>query len=175
MVETVCKSENINERPDVPVVQPDTKTDNIVLHLLPGEKPNGLFPFLRAINKGAILFIGSASSFFFAGTAEEFFELRERIEDTLKLQWVKTNMQDGKDEPFLPLGKRSISSVYERISDDGIIVLLDGMERGSFWTREEFLEAYGKFLEDPCAHTLKGNRRWSIDIITEISEQRLTT
>lgn len=170
MVETACKSENIDERPDVPVVQPDTKTDDIVLHLLPGEKPivlhllpgekpNGLFPFLRAINEGTILFIGSASSFFFAGTAEEFFELRERIEDTLKLQWVKANMRDGKDEPFLPLGKRSISSVYERISDDGIIVLLDGVERGSFWTREEFLEAYGKFLEDPCAHTLKGSRR----------------
>ena len=147
MVEAACKSENIDERPDVPVVQPDTKTDDIVLHLLPGEKSNGLFPFLRAINKGTILFIGSASSFFFAGTAEEFFELRERIEDTLKFQWVKAKARDGRAEPFLPFEKRSILSVYKRLSNDGIVVLLDGREQGPFWTREEFLSAYGKYLE----------------------------
>lgn len=147
MAEATRKSKNIVEYPVIPVVKPVIGKRGITLHLLPGEKSNGLFPFLRAINKGTILFIGSASSFFFAGTAEEFFELRERIEDTLKFQWVKAKARDGRAEPFLPFEKRSILSVYKRLSNDGIVVLLEGREQGPFWTREEFLRVYGKYLE----------------------------
>lgn len=159
MAEATRKSKNIVEYPVIPVVKPVTGKRGITLHLLPGEKPDSLFPFLRAVNKETILFIGSASSFFFAGTTGEFFKLRNQVENTLKIQWMKTKARDGRAEPFLPFEKRSILSVYKRLSNDGIVVLLDGREQGPFWTREEFLEAYGKFLEDPRAHTLKGNRR----------------
>lgn len=105
MAEATRESKNIVEYPVIPVVKPVTGKRGITPHILPGEKADSLFPFLRAVNKETILFIGSASSFFFAGTTGEFFKLRNQIEDTLKIQWMKTKARDGRTEPFLPFEK----------------------------------------------------------------------
>ena len=165
MVDTIYKGENINEHTTTPIVQPDSEGEDTMRHLSAGDTLNGLFPFLRAINrktvhvnkktipvnKKTILFIGSASSFFFAGTSEEFFRLRNQIERRLEAYWRKSKAKDGSADDYLPLEKRSVLSIYKRLSNDGIVVILEGGEQGSFWTREEFLRIYGQFLEGNTA------------------------
>lgn len=130
-----------------PAVQADPKKEDISIHLTLKEMHAGIFPFMGTVDSETILFIGSSSGFFFAGTKGEFLRLRDRVENGLYIYWKKQEARGESVGPFSPLGSRRIISAYKRLSDDGIVVILEGKDPGPYWTREEFLKTYGQFLE----------------------------
>ena len=131
-----------------PAVQAGSKKDDVSIHLTLDEMRAGIFPFMGTVDSKTILFIGSSSGFFFAGTKGEFLRLRDQVENGLYVYWKKQEARGESIGPFSTLGSRRILSAYKRLSDDGIVVILEGKEPGPYWTREEFLKTYGRFLED---------------------------
>ena len=56
------------------------------------------------------------------------------------MEWSKKQMNNYKMyiDSFVPLSKRKILDVYPRTQRDGIIIIIEGDEIGSFWTKEEY-------------------------------------
>lgn len=90
---------------------------------------------LRTVMKkcNVMLHVGTeeGSSFIFVGTPEEYFSTS-----------AKRRVRGGKMSETEPLdkqiGRRKVIEAYERISEDGVVVIVEGKEKGVYWNKAEY-------------------------------------
>ena len=110
---------------------------------MPEEQNAGeLLTLMSVAEEGTVFFIGTGeqSGFFFIGTKDEFLKYRKYIEKGVKLS--RPISKEDKRAEYKPIEKRRVLSTYDRINGEGIVVILEGNERGAFWKREEFRAVY---------------------------------
>ncbi len=101
-----------------------------------------------AVNIGKTVMLGVRSSFFFIGPAEE--ALRElktagmMVGLCVALSSHKRITRQMIDKASADdIGSRRVVKTYARSGedDDDVVIIIEGKEFGSFWTREEYLAA----------------------------------
>lgn len=119
--------------------------------------------FIKRYKDGTQFFIGSYTSFFFIGTAEELQRDARKIDAGLVLFGNMTlgkrraNERGGhvtyKNGPdavqnhpyhYVPIRERQVEESYPRCQKDGIVIIVDGIESGRFWTKNEYNAVYHK-------------------------------
>ena len=111
-----------------------------------------IMSYVKSLPSEAAIIVGAASGFFYAGTAEEFIRNIDEIECGINFCNVKREGRGNRT----PLRERNMISAYERISESGIAIIVEGYELGGFWTSDEFArtisEHDGSFI-DTCRHS----------------------
>lgn len=103
--------------------------------------------------KGKTVLIGVRSSFFFIGPAEEAIEdlhligiMSHVCVALVSQRCMPRTMPDSVFEE--DIGRRKVVKKYNRdISDDEVVILIDGNEFGAFWTRDEYLSGRRALIE----------------------------
>ena len=110
-----------------------------------------------AAHPGRTIFLGARSSFFFIGPAEEAAADLPLIGSMLRFHAAlagrkatpakirKLNLSEDR----LKLGERRVLRMYDSYvhGDGGLVVIIEGTEFGTYWTRDEYLEAKDSFLK----------------------------
>lgn len=116
------------------------------LHMAESEGSD-IIRIMEKAGEETLFYVGSGSAFFFIGTMEDFLRYNSRIASALIVGWETSKSKNEKKKEFIPLEKRKALSLYKRNSDNGMIILVEGEDKGPFWTRGEFQERY-KIYDD---------------------------
>lgn len=95
-------------------------------------------------HKGKIVMIGARSSFFFIGPSEEAIEDIDTVGIMAKMCVSLVSNKCLKRIKRIDIRNRKVVKTYVRShamidSAEEIIILIDGVELGAFWTRSEYL------------------------------------
>ena len=84
--------------------------------------------------------IGAKSAFFFVGTQEEYEHDIDRLDINFYKIWRTKRKAKKRDTPktYTMIRDRQVTEIYKRLSNDGIIVSIEGEENGTYYDREEW-------------------------------------
>ncbi len=66
-----------------------------------------------------------------------YLEKLKKNDKKVKCLFDQTSMYEKYIMDFVPIKKRPVKEIYPRISKDGIVILVDGVEIGRYWMRSE--------------------------------------
>ncbi len=101
-----------------------------------------ILDYIKGLDQDKVIFVGSRTSFFFIGPARIFAEKYDEIEKAEKKKAPRpTRYDNDTDYKYVPIKDRRIKDTYERIENDGHVIILEGRESGNYWFEHEYAKA----------------------------------
>ena len=71
----------------------------------------------------------------------DFDVIAKRCELMAETNW-KLGMERDYIERYIPVFDREVLETYDRVVDDALVIIIEGSERGNYWTLDEYRAVY---------------------------------